>query len=115
MNFKLLAKQHLEFLSLKGDCTSSSEPCKMQYCFKSYVAAHVLKYILKPSPNLSLYIFTLVQKVKHRVYKIHAFLIKQYLTKILQVISWRVLLARAKIEKRYLYFKMSHFFIRYKL
>ena len=28
--------------------------------------------ILKPSSNRSLYIFTLVQKVKHRVYKIHA-------------------------------------------
>ena len=30
--------------------------------------------ILKPSSNLSPYIFTLVQKVKHRVYKIHVFL-----------------------------------------
>ena len=29
--------------------------------------------ILKPSSNRSPYIFTLVQKVKHRVYKIHAF------------------------------------------
>ena len=29
--------------------------------------------ILKPSANQSTYIFTLVQKVKHRVYKIHVF------------------------------------------
>ena len=32
-----------------------------------------LQFILKPSSNRSPYIFTLVQKVKHRVYKIHAF------------------------------------------
>ena len=30
--------------------------------------------ILKPRANWSPYIFTLVQKVKHRVYKIYAFL-----------------------------------------
>ena len=29
--------------------------------------------ILKPTANWSSYIFTLVQKVKHRVYKIHVF------------------------------------------
>ena len=29
--------------------------------------------ILKLSSNLSPYVFTLVQKVKHRIYKIHAF------------------------------------------
>ena len=33
-----------------------------------------LKCILKTSSNQSPYIFTLVQKVKHRVYKIHAFI-----------------------------------------
>ena len=45
--------------------------------------------ILKPSSNRSPYIFTLVQKVKHRVYKIHAFWIKQYFAKTLQVISFK--------------------------
>ena len=30
-------------------------------------------YILEPTANWSPYIFTLVQKVKHRVYKIHVF------------------------------------------
>ena len=32
--------------------------------------------ILKPTANWSPYIFTLVQKVKHRVYKIHVFFFK---------------------------------------
>ena len=31
-------------------------------------------YILKPTANWSPYIFTLVQKVKRRVYKVHIFL-----------------------------------------
>ena len=31
-------------------------------------------YILNPTANWSPYIFTLVPKVKHRVYKIHVFL-----------------------------------------
>ena len=34
----------------------------------------VLNSILKPTANWSPYIFTIVQKVKHRVYKIHVFL-----------------------------------------
>ena len=42
MNVKLLNKQHLEFLSLKGGCICSSESTlvKMQHCLKSHVAAH---------------------------------------------------------------------------
>ena len=42
MNVKLLTKQHLEFLRLKGGCTGSSESklVKMQHCWKSRVAAH---------------------------------------------------------------------------
>ena len=41
MTVKLLAGQHLEFLSLKGGCTGSSESTlvKMPHCWKSYVAA----------------------------------------------------------------------------
>ena len=39
MTVKLLAKHYLEFLSLKGDCTSSSESIhvKMPHCWKSHV------------------------------------------------------------------------------
>ena len=39
---KLLVEHHLEFLSLKGGCTGSSESTlvKMPHCWKSHVAAH---------------------------------------------------------------------------
>ena len=39
----LLIEHHLEFLSLKGDCTGSSESIhvKMPHCWKSYVAAQI--------------------------------------------------------------------------
>ena len=39
----LLTEHHLEFLSLKGGCTGSSEytPVKMSHCCKSHVAAHI--------------------------------------------------------------------------
>ena len=38
---KVLTEQHLEFLSLKGDCTGSSESTlvKMPHCWKSHVVA----------------------------------------------------------------------------
>ena len=43
MNIKLLTKQHLEFLRLKGGCTGSSECTlvKVLHCRKSRVAAHI--------------------------------------------------------------------------
>ena len=43
MSVKLLTEQHLEFLSLKGDCTGSSESTlvKMLHCLKSHVTAHL--------------------------------------------------------------------------
>ena len=42
MNIKLLTQHHLEFLSLTGDCTGSSESTlvKMPHCWKSHAAAH---------------------------------------------------------------------------
>ena len=42
MSVKLLTEHHLEFLSLKGGCTGSSESTlvKMPHCLKSYVMAH---------------------------------------------------------------------------
>ena len=47
MTVKLLTKQHLEFLSLKGGCTGSSESIhvKMPHCWKSHVAAHMSVYL----------------------------------------------------------------------
>ena len=42
MIVKLLTEHHLEFLSLKGGCRSSSESTlvKMSNCWKSHVMAH---------------------------------------------------------------------------
>ena len=41
---ELLTERHLEFLSFKGGCPSSSESThvKMPHCWKSHVTAHVL-------------------------------------------------------------------------
>ena len=43
MTVKLLTEHHLEFLSLKGGCTGSSESTliKMPHCWKSHVVAHL--------------------------------------------------------------------------
>ena len=42
--FKLLTKHHLEFLSLKGGCTGSSESTlvKIPHCLKSHVADYCI-------------------------------------------------------------------------
>ena len=44
MIVKLLPEHHLEFLSLKGSCTGSSESrlVKMPHCWKSHAAAQLL-------------------------------------------------------------------------
>ena len=44
MNVKQLTEHHLEFLSLKGGCTNSSESTldKMSHCWKSHVVAHFI-------------------------------------------------------------------------
>ena len=51
MSVKLLTEHHLEFLSLEGGCTGSSESTliKMPHCWKSHVAAHLFI-----GPSLSL-------------------------------------------------------------
>ena len=43
LTVKLLTEQHLEFLSLKGDCTGSSESThvKMSHCLKLHVMAQI--------------------------------------------------------------------------
>ena len=44
MIVKLLTEHHLEFLSLKGGCTCSSESTlvKMPLCWKSHALAHLV-------------------------------------------------------------------------
>ena len=46
MTLKLLTEHHLEFLSLNGGCTGSSESAlvKMPHCWKSYVTAHMVQH-----------------------------------------------------------------------
>ena len=43
MIVKVLTEHHLECLSLKGDCTGSSESIlvKILHCWKSHVTAHL--------------------------------------------------------------------------
>ena len=47
ISVKLLTEHHLEFLSLKGDCTGLSESTlvKMLHCWKSHAAAQI--YFIK--------------------------------------------------------------------
>ena len=60
MNVKLLTEHHLEFLSLTGDCTGSSESTlvKMPHCWKSCVGAHLLlgtyQKLFNPMPHSQL-------------------------------------------------------------
>ena len=44
MTVNVLTEHHLEFLSLLGGCTGSSESihAKVPHCWKSHVAAHIL-------------------------------------------------------------------------
>ena len=44
MNGKLMTEHDLEFLSLKGVCTGSSESTlvKMPHCWKSHVTDHII-------------------------------------------------------------------------
>ena len=46
MSVKLLTEHNIEFLSLKGICTGSSESTlvKMQHCWKSHAAAHFITF-----------------------------------------------------------------------
>ena len=48
MIVKLLTEHHLEFLSLKGSCTGSSESThvKMPHCWKSHVTARMIHTVL---------------------------------------------------------------------
>ena len=51
MSVKLLTEHHLEFLSLKGGCTGSSESTlvKMPHCWKSCVRAQLSISIISPN------------------------------------------------------------------
>ena len=67
---KLLTKQHLEFLSLKGSCAGSSEVTlvKMPHCWKSHVAAHMCSFEMRletyPNGHVNKCIFP---EIKHEL------------------------------------------------
>ena len=54
MTVKLLSKHHLEFLSVKGSCTDSSESTlvKISHCWKSRVTAHIIFWYLSHLENI---------------------------------------------------------------
>ena len=58
MIVKLLTEHHLEFLSLKGGCTGSSESTlvKMPHCWKSYVVAKM--YVVPDENPQIIYLWT---------------------------------------------------------
>ena len=55
MRVKLLTEHHLEFLSLKGGCTGSSESTlvKMPHCWKSHVMAQM--FSLRNKKNIAIF------------------------------------------------------------
>ena len=62
LSVKLLTVHHLEFLSLKGGCTGSSEstPVKMPHCWKSHVMAQLSQdghWILLPVWTRVIWVF----------------------------------------------------------
>ena len=63
MSVKLLTEHHLEFLSLKGGCTGSSESSlvKISNCWKSHAAAQV-----KVSPRPAEILMNLNHDIKVR-------------------------------------------------
>ena len=54
MSVKLLTEHHLELLSLKGGCIGSSESThvKMPHCWKSRVAAQIIRLCKECIPVL---------------------------------------------------------------
>ena len=54
MTVKLLTEQHLEFLSLSGGCTGSSQSTfvKMLHCLKSHVMADIQSRLMKTDLQL---------------------------------------------------------------
>ena len=64
MNVKLLAEHHLEFLSFKGGCTGSYESTlvKMPYCWKSHVAAQLLRLLSENVISYLLHVYCTNEK-----------------------------------------------------
>ena len=75
MTLKLLTEHHLEFLSLKGGFTGSSESAlvTMPHCWKSHVMAHnmiwVLNEMVLSSTHIDIYVwFEIREKINRYPY-----------------------------------------------
>ena len=70
MSVKLLTEHHLEFLSLKGGCTGSSESTlvKMPHCWKSHVMAQLLCCLMY-------LLFSVIDKRKEETRLLHGHLL----------------------------------------
>ena len=76
MSVKLLTEHHLEFLSLKGGCTGSSESTlvKLPDCWKSHVGAYILfikYYQIVGSYNFSAQFIKIISHYKKICYNIN--------------------------------------------
>ena len=67
MSVKLLTEHHLEFLSLKEGCTSSSESTlvKMLHCWESHVATQIV-FVKTVPPTICLSIRMVLISLKTR-------------------------------------------------
>ena len=68
MSVKLLTKHHLEFVSLKGGCTGSSESTlvKMPHCWKSHLAAQMSKEVNEEYSQITDAAFCSMETIKAR-------------------------------------------------
>ena len=69
MIVKLLTEHHLEFLSLKGGCTGSSESTlvKMSNCWKSHAAAHTLTSNMQRTENATPTLIEILNKLDKKL------------------------------------------------
>ena len=68
---KLPTEHHLEFLSLKGGCTGSSESTfiKMPHCLKSHVAAHMFMFSSLVYQHSPLHLFKAAYSVTMNIFR----------------------------------------------
>ena len=81
MTVKLLTEHHLEFLSLKGSCTGSSESTlvKIPHCWKPHVTAQIYyNYTLLSRCLLTMIIYKILVPVQGLYFAISITLIKLF-------------------------------------
>ena len=73
MSVRLLTEHHLEFLSLKGGCTGSSESTlvKMPHCWKLHVTTQISMFMVK---KFKIDHMSRTTKKLHKIYSYPSFL-----------------------------------------